>query len=149
MFEFHGWARIESTSARSVWRSDGLHAPDDEELYIRLEKELEKMHPLTRKCMNLHYGQCVSLTLSGLRNHRDESVFQLYKWLAVNGKRSFGVLFTRNVEDADREYDPFTHYRIFRLSQGEFKELETLFEMPENPPSPPAEGVFPGFPEQE
>jgi hypothetical protein len=149
MFEFHGWARIESTSGRREWRSDGLYAPDDDELYVRLKEELQKLNSSSRECMQIHFGQLVSLTVSGAQNHRDESIFHIFRWLATNGKRSNGVLFTRDPEDGDRDYDVDTHFRVFRLCRGEFVELEDLFEMPPNPRWPPVENVFPGSPDQE
>ena len=80
--------------------------------------------------------------MSGLRNHRDPSIFHLFQWLAEHGKRSSGVLFTRDDEDDDRRYDHETYFRVFRLSRGEFKELDTLFEMPPNPDRPAAETDF-------
>lgn len=132
MFEFHGWARVESTSGRRIWRDDGMSSPDDYALYPEV---LSLVAQLPDRCRNMVHvsrsAYLVSITLSGMLNHRDESIFNLFKWLASNAQRSTGVLFARNVEDADRDYDYNSFFRVFRLSRGQFVELETLFEMPE------------------
>ena len=142
MFEFHGWARVESTTGRTEWRADGLHLPDDEELYLRLQHQLDSVDEMSRECVGLRctINGLTSLTVSGLRNHRDETIFQLFEWLAENAKRSTGVLFTRDDEDGDRQYNHETHFRVFRLCNGVFAEQEALFPMPSCPePRPPAE----------
>ena len=144
MFEFHGWARVESTSGRSIWRDDGLYYPDDDLLCAELNTQLNILGSTSRECIDLRHtvNGLLSLTLSGLRNHRDKSVFYLFEWLAENAKRSTGLLFSRDDEDSDRVYNPQTQFRVYRLSRGEFKELDELFEMPLNPERPPAETDF-------
>ena len=138
MFEFHGWARIESSSGRSIIRDDGLYAPDDDVLYEQLERQLDEIEQPTRECFDMRrtINGLMSLTVSGLRNHRDKSVFAVFEWLSANGARSTGVLFTRDDEDGDRDYDYENQFRVYRLSGGEFKECDTLFDMPANADRP-------------
>jgi len=140
MFEFHGWARVESTSGHMTSDDDdGLHYPDKETLYRELLHELDGLSETLRECVDLRctVNGLVSLTVSGLVNHRREAVFRLFEWLAEKGRRSTGVLFTRDDEDDDRDYDFMNEFRVFRLSHGTFKELDAIFQMPENPELPP------------
>jgi hypothetical protein len=134
MFEYHGWAVVKSTSGRQVWKPDGLYFPDDELLHERLIAVIDDIEVGEW----VHFHQTVnglaSLTLSGLRNHRDRRIFELFEWLADNGKRSYGFLFCKNVEDDDRDYDYDFQFRVYRLAWGAFKELPELLDI-----SPPPE----------
>ena len=135
MFEFHGWAVVQSTSGRRVFRTDGLYYPDDELLHDRLNACLDELH--VREWVHFHrtVNGLASLTISGLRNHRDERIFDVYQLLALHGQRSYGFLFTRDAEEGD--YD--SRFRIFRLARGEFAPLAGFLDVPENPEPPPAE----------
>ena len=123
MFEFHGWANIVPSNNQSQ--------DVDDDLFLCLEDKIKAIHEWTRECILLRRtgNGMVSLTLSGLRNHRDKAVFELFDWLSQHADRSTGVLFTSDDEDCDRIYDAETHFRVFRLSQGKFVELDHLFEM--------------------
>ncbi len=144
MFEYYGWIRVESTSGRTVWRDDGLHEPDEHTLYKQLEDKVAELREMSRQSVDLRQtvNGLTSLKVAGLRNHRDQSVIDLFKWVAEHGKRSQGVLFFRDIEDTDRPYDYETQFRVFRLALGEFREMDELFEMPANPPQPRGEEEF-------
>lgn len=135
MFEFHGWAVVQSTSGRRVFRADGLYFPDDALLHEQLEAHIDQLN--VRKWVHFHrtLNGFASLTCSGLRNHRDESIFGVYKWLTLYGKRSYGFLFTRDAE----EQVCSSQFRIFRLANGQFEALPDFLAAPEVPELPPPE----------
>ena len=141
MFEYHGWAVVHSTSGRRVFDEAGLHQPDDELLLDLLERQISTLAEPAREGVRLLRtinGFC-TLVVAGMRNHRDQSIYELFQWLADNGRRSYGLLFTSDDEDDDRQYNHQTQFRVHRLATGEFTELSDLAEFPAVPPLPPPE----------
>jgi hypothetical protein len=134
MFEFHGWAVIQSTSGRRVFRPDGLYFPDDELLHEQLNAHIDQFN--VREWVHFHrtVNGFASLTFSGLRNHRDERIVGVFKWLAVHAQRSYGFLFTRDAED-----EVYSQFRIFRLANGQFEALPDFLAVPEVPELPQPE----------
>ena len=143
MFEFYGWARVESTSGQRIWRNDGLYRPDDTKVREELAAKISKFHSHDQAHIHLvdTVSGLTSVSVFGLRNHRVRAIFELYEWLAKNAKRSRGVLFISDVEDG-LSYCRDDQYRVFRLANGRFDELPKLFEMPPVPPPPPAIDEF-------
>jgi hypothetical protein len=117
MFEFYGWACVEP--------------PDDDDLFARLKDQIGTVSEWSRPGVHLQstINGFQALTVAGLRNHRDRTIFALFEWLAANGTESYGFLFTRDDED-DRDYDFNSEFRIFRLSRGSLVELDQLLAVP-------------------
>lgn len=131
MFEYHGWVVVQSSSGQKIWSPEGLSMPDDDELHRRLPLLIQEL--ALGEWVRFHgtVNGLHSLLLSGRRNHRDERVFDLMQWLAGHAKRSYGLLFIRDDEDADQPYDTESQFRTFRLSCGEFTELNDLATVPQ------------------
>lgn len=119
----------------------GLFRPDDEQLMDELRERVNRLDEATRE--GVHVQTTINgfhtLILAGRRNHRDPGIFELFRWLGENGRRSYGLLFTQDDEDGDRIYDCESQFRVFRLAQGQFVELESLMEFPREPPRPQPE----------
>ena len=86
MFEFHGWARVQSSSGRTVFDPTGLYEPDDEGLMDLLRAKVNEMEPASRECMHIQttVNGYRTLIVAGLRNHRDPAVVDLFRWLGEN-----------------------------------------------------------------
>jgi hypothetical protein len=138
MFEFHGWAVLRSTCGQSVWGPKGFFHPDEDALLESITDRLRTMTDFAKEHIRLlqTVNGFASILVSGLLNHRDKRVYQLFEWLAEHGARSYGVLMTRDDEDSDRQYDPLSEFRMYRLALGAFTELDKTYEMPQNPPLP-------------
>ncbi len=139
MFEFHGWAVVQSTSGQSTWGSAGLCYPDDVALANELDEQLRSLGEFAQEHTRLFktINGLTSLAVSGCVNHREPRVFHLFEWLAGHGTRSYGVLATRDDEDGDQSYDSSSHFRLFCLAIGRFGEIRETLEIPPNP-LPPA-----------
>jgi len=115
-----------------VYFDDGgqAQAPDYQALVAKLTNEFPDISENSRRYVWLQIdGFHPTLALSGFRNHRDEAILNMFRWIAVNAPGSYGYLYTRDPED-DKEYDRETQFRVFRLFAGEFEELPAMLELP-------------------
>lgn len=142
MFEFHGWVVLHTTSGKQYVDERGLHDPELEQLIEELELQLAGLHRWTRPGVHLVTGTFQPmLSLSGFRNHCDPSITGLFEWLTIHAARSYGYLWTRDVEDVV-PYDPRTQFRSFRLGGGAFVELDSRLEIIPQSDAPPMEDRF-------
>jgi len=128
MFEVHGWAVISS----GVDVDHERWEPAEAELLKRLQEEI---HAIDEPyCDFFHMGTGFngmhSMTVSGLTNHRHERIIDVFRWLAVNGPGSYGLLFVRDDEDHDRGEDYEDVFRVFRLARGRIEEVDDPFLSP-------------------
>lgn len=72
----------------------------------------------------------VSVTMSGLRNHRDATVVDFFRWLGSRASRSYGLLYIRDDEDSRRGKDYENKFRVWRLARGRLDELDDSFLSP-------------------
>ncbi len=126
LFEFHGWAVV-----RSRFDIDDPRRRGDQRA---IEKELEDQLRLFERPENfwLHrtVNGLVSVTCSGLRNHRREWATDLFRWLAQRAQGSYGLLYIHDDEDWQRGGDFQNVFRVWRLAKGELTELEDAFLSP-------------------
>jgi len=107
MYEFNGWAVIESNEGTD--EADG-------ELMERLVEHLDELDEQSRK--HFHTAGFVlngfrSVFVSGLRNHPQPDVMGLFDWLARRSRRCYGLLYVR--DDSWGEPDRFD---VWRLQDG-------------------------------
>lgn len=144
MFEFHGWIVLLTSSGRRYWDKEGLHEPELADLLAAVQCRISAVNESSRRSVCLHtHSFHATLTFSGWRNHRDQDIDDLWDWVAKHASRSYGYLFTRDPEDSG-SYNRDTQFRVFQLSNGEFREEDWLLEFPEQPPDPPIENRFNG-----
>jgi hypothetical protein len=110
VFEFHGWI--------SVWTRDPNGGSYDD-LPAKMEDCLRTIR--SRLADERYEGswfeiretvnEQIVLVMHGLRNHRRGEVFDLFKWVGERYPFSYGLLFTTDDEDMERENE-FTTYRL-------------------------------------
>jgi hypothetical protein len=126
MFEFHGWAtlRVDSVDEYGDEDEKALQAFLSE-LHQRIETMLidGAIHVEIRN--GLH-----TLTIFGHNNHRQESVIDLFRWVAMNSRGSYGLLFIHDDEDYKRGGDYTNQFRVWKLALGELEELDDPFLSP-------------------
>ncbi len=128
MFEVHGWAVISS----GVDVDDRRWEPAEKELLNRLREEIHSIDEIY--CDFFHMGDGFngmnSVTVSGLTNHRQERIIDVFRWLAANGAGSYGLLFVQDDEDHERGENYENVFRVFRLARGKLTELDDPFLSP-------------------
>jgi hypothetical protein len=114
MYEFHGWVSIvadNSDDAGSIVRqgrqSDLVAALED-----RIQPLLESPSVFLRIIRDLNGAD--HLLVSGLRNHRDDRVLNLFRWIAEHQASSYGLLHIRDDEDADGYDNAFVVHALAR-----------------------------------
>jgi hypothetical protein len=134
MFEFHGWAVLRMTYI----------ACDDEEnkniasILVELKHKIAYGNLVHHFCLHDGFNDMYSLTISGLRNHRQEEVIGLFAWLAKNAPGSYGLLYVLDDED-HRGEEYAVNFRVFRLARGFLQELGDPFL---SPPVPAIEDAY-------
>ncbi len=126
MFEFHGWAVIRSRFDIDDPRQKGDQAAIEEELAEQLRLFERPDHFWPHRTLN----GLVSVTCSGLRNHRQEWVIDFFRWLASHAEGSYGLLYVLDGEDWQRGGDYQNAFRVWRLAKGELTELDDPFLSP-------------------
>lgn len=130
MFEFHGWISLKPNDEDD---------PDLEALEQRLDvaeaalrREIRKAEDGMSEFELLRTGNGLrTLTAHGLRNHRYEPLFDLFRRAAAMLPDSYGLLYVRDGEDARRgEADYMNTFRAWRVAQGSFKEFADPFLSP-------------------
>jgi hypothetical protein len=139
MFEFHGWAVVRS----GLDVDDPRHETDWSRLWPRLREELRLFQRPEHFWLHETINGLVSVTCSGLRNHRQEWVIDFYRWLAKRAPGSYGLLYIHDDEDS-RGPDVENAFRVFRLTKGNLVEMEDPFLSPYIPVVEDSYLLFPG-----
>ncbi|MDB6133651.1 MAG: hypothetical protein JWM59_1894 [Verrucomicrobiales bacterium] len=116
MFEFHGWATIQSSVQ-----------PDADELLLSQERALEFVRSAVGEAQDklslidvMEGGNSLAvLRLHGLRNHRRDGVLQLFKRIAAELPASYGILYIHDPEDPVHD----NCFRVFRMARGQVEEF--------------------------
>ncbi len=83
-------------------------------------------------------GDLHVLSIAGHRNHRYEPVIDLFRWLAVNGPGSYGLLYVW--DDEDHKHGDYQNlFRVWRLARGVLEERSDPFL---SPPIPTVEDPY-------
>ena len=127
MFQVHGWAVVRS----SVYEIDD---EADAELLAALTRQIDLVR-ITNIKLYLDIGlngDLHVLSIAGHRNHRCEPVIGLFRWLATNGRASYGLLYV--LDDEDFQNGDYTNeFRVWRLVRGTVEEQSYPFLSPPIP----------------
>lgn len=143
MLVAYGWCRVTLTSWELAERSaippaDGRHPKDrldalvedaEDRLFDELESLLRGYGPADldwhfRRHMNNDRGL---LLLSSSTNHRGSpSALEVLRWIGERSKGSCGLVHLHDDEDIHSPQD----FRVWRLRNGVFEELEDRYGMP-------------------
>ena len=122
MYEFHGWVNIVADdsdepelSVLETRRSALVAAIDD-------RVEAFRSSPLTFVHIARDLNGQAHLLISGFRNHRDDRVLDLFRWIAEHQPCSYGLLHVRNDEDPDGLDDAFVVHTVKRGSFSSARE---------------------------
>lgn len=114
MYEFHGWVNIvaddsdEPESSVLQMRQNELIAA----LQDRVQALRSSPYVFVHIARNLN-GEAHFL-ISGCRNHRDDRLLALFRWIAEHQPCSYGLLHIRDDEDADGYDNAFAVHAIRR-----------------------------------
>jgi hypothetical protein len=122
MFEFHGWAVIRSRYDSDLEKEEADWEKIEEEFDLELRIFDRPDHFHVHKTIN----GLLSVTMSGLRNHRQEDVIDFFRWLAARAPGSYGLLYVHDDEDPKAEND----FRVYRLAKGKLTEMADPFLSP-------------------
>ena len=125
MFEAYGWA-------------SAVEVPDFE----RLQEQIDRASIPGHSEISLHrdLNHVAVITVAASRNHRLESIIELFRWLASHAPAAHGLLFVR-----DQESVHSNEYRAWCLIRGDLTERLDPFFSPciptiEDPYDPIEEG---------
>jgi hypothetical protein len=108
-----------------VVQSDEGSDEADENLMLELQSSIGELPDSLQQ--SFHIGEPLngfrSLTASGLRNHYRFEVIEVFRWLAQQGHRSYGLLYVRHDDVVDNKDD----FRVFRLAGGKLDDLDDPF----------------------
>src|SRR5687768_1334981 len=113
MYEFHGWVNIVAddsdepeSSVLQARRKDLIAALEDRTqalrspfLFVQIVRDL---------------NGAAHLLISGCRNHRDDRVLDLFRWIAEHQPCSYGLLHVRDDEDPQGNDNAFVVHAIGR-----------------------------------
>ncbi|OWR32320.1 hypothetical protein CDO73_01550 [Saccharibacillus sp. O23] len=122
MFEFHGWAVLRHHT----------HDTEDAEQELQIEKLFDFIEGvdsegvITRKIRN----GLVSLEISGLHNHRQQYVFDLFKKIAELLPGSYGLLYIYDDEDIGKNHDHSNEFVVFKLVRGHLIQEQDYYLSP-------------------
>lgn len=126
MFEYHGWATLRT----DVIDEYGIEDEKSLQEFLSQLRQYTKIAPISGlvhvEVQNGHHA----LSVFGSSNHRQEGVTDLFKWLAENGRASYGLLYIRDDEDSERGDNYTNQFRVWRLALGKLEELDDLFLSP-------------------
>ena len=117
MFEFHGWVNI---------KMDNSDDADIDILDTRLNELSDKIE---EEINNTEWPNCVihlfrglngenHLIMTGFRNHRQQKIINLFRWIAERQSFSYGLLHVRDDEESGYE----NVFRVFSMVRGKVKE---------------------------
>jgi hypothetical protein len=109
MFQFHGWAVIESDVYASNDEADQTAAGLIESELTRLGIGYQGGGHVNKGLNGLN-----SVTVSGMFNHYSASVEEFFRFIGATAVGSYGILFLQN--DEDKEYG--NEWRVARMVRG-------------------------------
>lgn len=127
VFQVHGWAVVTSDTYE-------INSEADAELLTALAKQTDLVQTTNIKIhldIGLN-GDLHVLSVAGHKNHRYEPVIDLFRWLAVNGPGSYGLLYVLDDEDY-QDGDYTNEFRVWRLARGMVEEQSDPFLSPPIP----------------
>jgi hypothetical protein len=124
MFEFHGWAVV------SYHAYETAELPT-EDLWARFLDYLHReVAPYHNAWLTTRINGSDSFVITGLFNHRQEWVIDIFRWLAANASGAYGLLYVRDDEDCNRGDNFANVFRVWRLARSELVEVNDLFLSP-------------------
>ena len=136
MFEFHGWINIVAGEP-----GEGSWQEDQEALAaLRARVGEAQEHVGCWFDVDETYNGQVVVVAHGLRNRWQEGPLELLRWVGQRYPWSYGLLYVRDDEDADRHND----FRVYRLARAVVTEhadallspAEPTIELPEDEAGP-------------
>jgi len=117
MFEFHGWVNIKMDDS------------DDADIDILDTRLNELSEQIEDKINNTEWPNCIlrlyrglngenHLIMTGFRNHRQQKIIELFRWIAERQSFSYGLLHVRDDEESGYE----NVFRVFSMARGKVKE---------------------------
>jgi hypothetical protein len=117
MFEFHGWVNIKVDDS------------DDADIDILDTRLNELSEQIENKINNTESPNCIlrlyrglngenHLIMTGFRNHRQQKIIDLFRWIAERQPFSYGLLHVRDDEESGYE----NVFRVFSMARGKVKE---------------------------
>lgn len=117
MFEFHGWVNIKEDDS------------DDADIEILDARLNELSDQIENEINNTEWPNCIlrlfrglngenHLIMTGFRNHRQNKIIDLFRWIAERQPFSYGLLHVR--DDEERGYENV--FRVFSMARGKVKE---------------------------
>ena len=113
MFEYHCWA---------VVLTDGLEA--ERELVQALKTRIAALSDASRETFHVTRLNEVHVIASGLRNHYEGEVLEVFHWLAGECPGCYGLLYFRH-EHSD--HDGKWRFRVQKISHGRVEDLEDRY----------------------
>ena len=113
MFEYHLWA---------VLMADGVEA--DSALHAALLARIADLSDMSRGSFHVTTLNETHVAATGLRNHHQPEIEDIFHWIAAQSPSCYGLLYVRGEHpDADGE----TRFRVLRMSRGTVEELEDRY----------------------
>lgn len=131
MFEFHGWIVLKSLSHAEFQKAKidiEQFDKDTSKLQKRFLKQAEKLGVSEFVHAGNSLNTFISFSVQGLRNHCWTEVFELYVWVAKQGRGSYGLL---HVLDGEGENYPDWH--VWKLQDGQLTEHGDPYFSPWHP----------------
>jgi len=125
MFEFYGWASIGNRPTRPS--TSGAQAT-----LTTLQRRLSELRVPGLVEVSFHQdlnGTISAVFVTGLRNHRLESVFAFFKWLGAVAPHAYGLLYVLDDED-NRGPEHANSFHVWRLVRGVLSEHQDPFLSP-------------------
>jgi len=126
MIEINGWVTIR--------KSFDVNGEDENKLISFLNQLKNKITEIrsTNEMYELNsLNGTHQLSISIAHNHRNNEIFDFYKWVAKNAIGSFGLLYVQDDED-QRDKNSGT-FKVWRMKKGIVDELDDPFLSPVNP----------------
>lgn len=128
MVEFHCWITL---------RYDDYHNIEIKQRAFlnRFKEFIENEHSflLERGIGRIvKYNDLDCFVLSGLFNHKTQpfSPLEIMKWISINGRGSYGLLYILNDEDDQRNGDNSNRFKVWVLKRGNLLEMDDIFLSP-------------------
>lgn len=122
MFEFNGW-----TVLRHHTHDDNT---DLQESKINaLKAYLKKIDTENVTVLKSRNG-LDSLLISGLHNHYQSYVIDIYHWIANHMPGSYGLLYIHDDEDKNEKFDNSNNFSVWKLTRGTLARVEDLYLSP-------------------
>jgi len=122
MFQFHGWSvlRYHTHDNDSEIQEQKLK----QLITIISEHDPEKLVSIRRR------NGMDSLFISGMHNHRNDNITEIFKQIGIVMPGSYGILYIQDDEDINEQYDNSNCFIVWKLIRGHLIEDKDLFLSP-------------------